>query len=91
MKNMLSHKGYFGSVEFSDEDDIFHGKIIGINDRITYDGDSVKSLRQDFISAVDEYLRVCAGLGKEPEKAGQADPAPTNSTHLLVSMTVPGG
>jgi predicted HicB family RNase H-like nuclease len=65
MKNMLSHRGYFGSVEFSDEDDIFHGRIVGISDRITYEGDSVKSLRRDFASAVDEYLCVCGELGKE--------------------------
>jgi len=68
MKNMLSHKGYFGSVEFSDEDGVLHGNIIGINDHITYEGDSVNSLRQDFASAVDEYLCVCEALGKEPEK-----------------------
>jgi predicted HicB family RNase H-like nuclease len=70
MKNMLSHKGYFGSVEFSNEDDVLYGRIIGINDRITYEGDSVKSLRSDFISAVDDYLCVCEELGKEPERAG---------------------
>ena len=69
MKNTLKYKGYFGSVEFSDEDDIFHGKIIGISDHITYEGDSVQSLRQDFITAIDEYLNVCTELGKEPEKA----------------------
>jgi predicted HicB family RNase H-like nuclease len=69
MKNALNYKGYFGSVEFSDEDDVFYGRIIGINDRITYEGDSVHSLRQDFVSAVDEYLETCASLGKEPEKA----------------------
>ena len=69
MKNTLSYKGYFGSVEFSGEDDVFYGRIIGINDRITYEGDSVQSLRQDFNAAVDEYLNVCAELGKEPEKS----------------------
>jgi predicted HicB family RNase H-like nuclease len=69
MKNALSYKGYFGSVEFSDEDDVFYGRIIGINDHITYEGDSVKSLRQDFSSAVDEYLETCTELGKIPEKA----------------------
>jgi len=68
MKNSLSYKGFFGSVEFSDEDDVFYGRIIGINDRITYEGDSVQSLRKDFYAAVDEYLNVCAELGKEPEK-----------------------
>ena len=69
MKNTMSYKGYFGSVEFSDKDDVFHGRIIGINDRITYEGTSVKSLRNDFIAAVEEYLKVCAELGKEPEKS----------------------
>lgn len=73
MKDMLSHKGYFGSVEFSDADDTFHGRIVGINDRITYEGDSVKNLRQDFAAAVDEYLSVCEEMGKEPEKAGCTD------------------
>ena len=69
MKNLLNYKGYFGSVEFSDEDNVLHGRIIGINDRITYEGDNVKSLKQDFNAAVDEYLNVCAELGKEPEKS----------------------
>ena len=69
MKNTIYYNGYFGSVEFSDEDNVFHGKIIGINDHITYEGDSVQSLRQDFTSAVDEYISVCAKLGKEPEKS----------------------
>ena len=69
MKNILSYRGYFGSVEFSGEDDVFYGRIIGINDHITYEGDSVQSLRKDFNDAVDEYLEVCAELGKEPEKS----------------------
>jgi predicted HicB family RNase H-like nuclease len=67
MNNALNYKGYYGSVEFSNEDEIFHGKIIGINDHITYEGDSVKSLKKDFISAVEEYFETCANLGKESE------------------------
>jgi predicted HicB family RNase H-like nuclease len=69
MKNLLNYKGYFGSLKFSDEDNVFHGRIIGINDRITYEGDSVQNLLWDFNSAVDEYLNVCTELGKEPEKS----------------------
>ena len=68
MKNTINYKGYFGSVKFSDEDDVFFGRIIGINDRITFEGIDVKSLRQDFENAVDEYLETCLYLGKEPEK-----------------------
>ena len=69
MKNTISYKDYYGSIEFSDEDDVFFGRIIGINDRIIYEGDDVKSLRRDFEEAVDEYIELCAQIGKEPEKS----------------------
>lgn len=69
MKNMLNYNGYFGSVEFSDEDNVFFGRIIGINDHITYEGNDVRTLREDFQDAVNNYLEECAILGKEPEKA----------------------
>ena len=68
MKNTMSYKGYYGSVEFSDDDSVFFGRIIGINDRITYEGDNVIDLRTDFKNAVDEYLETCSELKKEPEK-----------------------
>jgi len=68
MKSTMSYKGYHGSVDFSDEDNVFYGKIIGINDRITFEGDNVVSLRKDFHDAVDEYIEICSQLGKEPEK-----------------------
>ena len=69
MKNAMNYRGYYGSVEFSDEDNVFFGRIIGINDRITYEGDNVNALRNDFQESVDEYLATCIQLGKEPEKA----------------------
>jgi predicted HicB family RNase H-like nuclease len=68
MKNAMRYKGYTGSVEFSEEDNVFFGRIIGINDRIIFEGDSVKSLRCDFEESVDEYLELCAEIGKEPER-----------------------
>jgi predicted HicB family RNase H-like nuclease len=68
MKNAMNYRGYYGSVEFSDEDNVFFGRIIGINDRITFEGDNVNVLRNDFQDAVDEYLETCMRLGKEPEK-----------------------
>jgi len=67
--NSLSYRGYYGSVEFSDEDSVFFGRIVGVNDRITYEGIDVNSLRHDFESAVDEYLETCSQLSKEPEKS----------------------
>ena len=68
MNNTMSYKGYYGSVEFTYDDNVFFGKIIGINDRITYEGDTVKTLQKNFEEAVDDYLDVCTNLGKTPDK-----------------------
>ena len=68
MKNALQYKDYYGSVEFSNEDDIFFGIIIGINDHISFEGDSVTTLRKNFEESVDWYIETCKEIGKEPEK-----------------------
>jgi len=68
MKNTMSYKDYYGSVEFSDEDNLFFGRLIGINDTILYEGDNVKDLRKNFQEAVEDYLEICKEMGKEPEK-----------------------
>ena len=67
--NQLHYKDYIGSVFFSEEDGVFHGKIIGLHDSISFEGESVKELTEDFHNAVDEYLEFCADVGKQPEKS----------------------
>ena len=66
--NYLHYKNYTGSVEFSEEDGIFFGKVIGIKALISFEGDSVSAIVDDFHNAIDEYLDYCAQSGKEPEK-----------------------
>lgn len=68
MSSFINYRDYTGSVEFSEEDRIFHGKVIGIKDMISFEGDSVETLINDFHNAVDEYLEFCSKNGKEPEK-----------------------
>lgn len=38
MKNLLEYKGYYGSVEYSREDALLYGKVLGINSLISYEG-----------------------------------------------------
>ena len=64
----LNYKNYTGTVCFSEEDAVFHGKVIGIKALISFEGDSVNAITGDFRRAVDEYLKFCASKGKEPEK-----------------------
>ena len=69
MKNTMEYKGYVGNVEFSEEDEVFFGKVIGIRSLISYEGETAKELIKDFHDAVDDYLALCEAEGKEPEKA----------------------
>jgi predicted HicB family RNase H-like nuclease len=68
MANMLHYKGYVGSIQFIEDKEMFYGKLEFINDLITFQGTSVKELKEDFHEAVDEYIEDCKQLKKEPEK-----------------------
>ena len=68
VNNMLRHKDFFGSVEYSADDDCFFGKIIGTTDLVTFEGDSVSNLKIAFQEAVEDYLILCNEVGKEPQK-----------------------
>ena len=68
MSSYIHYRDYTGSIEFSEEDEVFHGKIIGIKSVISFAGDSVKTLIEDFHNAVDEYLEFCTRNGKRPER-----------------------
>ena len=68
MKNVLDSKSYHAQIEYSNEDTIFFGSILGIDDSITFEGKSVKELETSFQEAVDGYLEMCHKIGKEPQK-----------------------
>lgn len=69
MKNTMEYKGYVGSVEFSEEDGIFFGQVLGIRALISYEGSTAVELLQDFHGAIDAYLATCTAEGVAPEKA----------------------
>lgn len=67
MSQTLHHRGYDGSVLYSAEDKLLYGRLLGIRDSITYEGDGVASLEANFKEAVDEYIADCAQDGRKPE------------------------
>ena len=69
MMNTLTYKGYIGTVNFSDKDNVFFGKIEGIDGLVNFEGESVKELTNAFHQAVDDYLEYCAIEGIEPRKS----------------------
>lgn len=66
--NVLEYKGYSAAVEYSVEDKVLHGKIDGINDLVDFCSEDVSSIEDEFHKAVDDYLKLCEQIGKEPEK-----------------------
>jgi predicted HicB family RNase H-like nuclease len=68
MSQTLRYKRYDGSVEYSAEDRLLHGRLLGIRDVIVYEGSDVDSLETNFRAAVNEYLAFCAEEGKTPDQ-----------------------
>ena len=54
MNNTMQYKVYVGSVEFSEADGLFFGKVLGIRALISYEGTSAAELVADFHGAVDD-------------------------------------
>ena len=69
MNNIMQYKGYIGSVEFSEADGLFYGKVQGIRSLISYEGTNASELVSDFHKAVDDYLALCDERGDTPEVA----------------------
>ncbi|MBQ7420175.1 MAG: type II toxin-antitoxin system HicB family antitoxin [Prevotella sp.] len=67
--NTMTYKGYLGSVAYSEKDNVFFGKIEGINGLVNFEGESIKELTEAFHEAVDDYLAYCKDEGIEPEKS----------------------
>jgi predicted HicB family RNase H-like nuclease len=66
----LKYKGYIGSVDYSEEDNILFGKVLGMSkDAITYEGRTIGELKTDFEDAIDSYMATCRANGTEPRKA----------------------
>lgn len=69
MSNTMEYKSYIGSVELSEADGIFFGRVMGIRALISYEGTTAKELVDDFHGAVDDYLALCEETGTKPERA----------------------
>lgn len=67
MKN-LEYKNYTGSIEYSREDDLLFGKVLGINSLISFEGKTGQELENDFREAIDAYLSDCTKEGITPKK-----------------------
>jgi predicted HicB family RNase H-like nuclease len=66
--NTIQYKGYRASIVYETEDDLLVGRIIAINDIISFHGTSLKEIKTAFKESVDDYLSLCKEMGKDPNK-----------------------
>ncbi|WP_292425649.1 type II toxin-antitoxin system HicB family antitoxin [Mesorhizobium sp.] len=65
---MKLYKGYAGSIEFDEQDMVFHGRILGIRDIFTFESETAEELVKAFHDSVDDYLAFCKERGVDPQK-----------------------
>lgn len=66
--NTLRYKEYTGSIEANIDENCLHGKLLFINDLITYEAETLGELKKEFIKAVQDYLETCKKLKRSPHK-----------------------
>jgi predicted HicB family RNase H-like nuclease len=69
----LSYKKYNGSIEYSWEDQCLFGEVIGIKSLISYEGNSIPELEEDFHKQIDAYLDDCSERGIQAEAPQKYD------------------
>jgi len=66
---IMKYKDFEGTAGIDVERQVCIGKILFIDDLITFEAANPAELSQAFHEAVDDYLDTCAELGKRPEKS----------------------
>jgi len=64
----MKYRGYLGTVQYSEEDNLLYGRLAGIHDSVSYHGESLSELKCSFEEAVDHYVEACQLEGLSPDK-----------------------
>ena len=76
MTNSMSYNGYTASMVFDTEDKIIAGRVLEIDDIISFHGESVAEFESNFHAAIDDYLAASKALNSPPEKPASGSGMP---------------
>ena len=65
----MNYKGFTAKIEFSADDKVFVGRLIGIRDIVMFEAETVEGLDKAFHEAVDFHIEVCEKTGKKTKKS----------------------
>lgn len=52
----IEYRGHVGSIEYSPEDGVYYGSLLGIKDFVNYEGNTIEELYKYYQEAVDCYV-----------------------------------
>lgn len=64
----MEYRGYQAIITYDQESDTLVGRVDGINDVLSFDGQTLDELKNMFHETIDDYLEACARIEKEPER-----------------------
>jgi len=65
---MMTYKGYTACVEVDLAAGLLFGRVLDINDVVTFKAKTIEEARKEFQNSIDDYLEFCKELGQEPDK-----------------------
>lgn len=65
---MMRYRDYLARIDFEEESELFHGRVVNLRDVVNFYGGSADELLTEFRRSVEEYLAVCSEEGIEPDK-----------------------
>lgn len=68
MNELMEYKGFKARVQYSADDEVFFGRLMGIDDIVTFEGRTVRELKRAMKDAVDFHIEVCEKTGKALKK-----------------------
>ncbi len=68
MNELMEYKGFKAKVEYSADDEVFFGRLIGIDDIVTFEATNVRELKKAMKAAVEFHIEVCERLGQKIKK-----------------------
>lgn len=86
--SILKYKNYEGTAELDMDRRVCRGKILFIDDLVTYEATDPAGLQREFEAAVDDYLETCEALGREAQKplSGQFNVRVTPAVHRAMKV-----
>jgi len=61
MSEELNYRGFYGSADFVEDENIYYGKLLHIDDLVMYDSPTKEGIVKAFKDAVDQYMKPAKG------------------------------